>query len=404
MLKKLRLKLICFMMALISVTLCMIFLLLLHFTRINLEKESMLMMQKAGAIPSPLEWSGDTASQVQLPCFTVQISPMGEIMASGNSIYDLSDKTFLKELADIVFSSLSQSGTIDKYQLRYLHVMTPGPGGERLVFSDISREQNTLRHLFRTCIFVGLFSLMAFFFISMFLARWAVKPVAHAWEEQRRFVADASHDLKTPLTVIRTNAEMLQSGEFHPDDQIQLSDNILTMSCQMQNLVEGMLELARTDQRTDTAAFSKINLSDTMQHALLPFEPVFFEKHLELESSLEPDIFVNGNAAYLEKLLDILLDNAAKYSFPKGKTSVSLTKSGNRHCTLTVSNPGETISPQDQKNIFKRFYRADKARTQGKSYGLGLSIAENIVLLHKGKISCESSMNVNIFSVRLPLC
>lgn len=403
MLKRLRLKLICFTMAIISVTLSMIFLLLLYFTRVNLERESLFMMQAVGSNPTPPTFPGDTVPQIQPPCFTIQITPLGDIAAFGNSGYDLSDKAFLQELADFVYSSYSQSGIIDKYQLRYLRVILPGPGGERLVFSDISTEQNTLHHLLQTCIFIGLLSLSVFFLLSIFLARWAVKPVAHAWEQQRRFVADASHDLKTPLAVIRANAEMLQSGDFYPEDQIQLSDNILTMSCQMQNLVEGMLELARTDQKSDAASFCKVNLTDTLQHALLPFEPVFFEKHLQLESNLQADIFVNGNAAYLEKLLDILLDNAAKYSFPGGKTSVLLERSGSRYCVLSVSNPGEMISPEDQKNIFKRFYRADKARSQGKSYGLGLSIAENIVLLHKGKIWCQSSMNINTFFVRLPI-
>lgn len=394
-------------MAVISAMLGVIFILVLHFTKMNLEKESLLMMQTIGSNPmfmEPPESNTDETAGLQLPYFTIQINPLGEMVAFGGSTYDLSDKAFLQELTDAAFASRSQNGIIPEYHLRYLHVIAPGPGGRCLVFADISGEQRTLNGLLQACLLIGLFCLLIFFVISIFLARWAVRPVEQAWEQQRQFVADASHDLKTPLTVILANAEMLQSEEFSAEDQKQFSGSILTMAHQMQGLVEGMLTLARTDRYDITQTFTCINLSDTLQHALLPFEPVFFEQQLGLDSHMEPEIFVNGSALYLEKLLDILLDNAAKYSIPGGKTTVSLTKAPGKHCLLAVSNPGEMLSVQDQKNIFQRFYRADEARSMNRSYGLGLSIAQNIVISHRGKIWCESSMNINTFFVRLPMC
>ncbi len=402
MLKKLRLKFVFFIMFPVTILLFGILSFMYHVTRMSLERESILMMQTIAANPMRRGAPDEPDTEVRLPYFTVQISPDGELITTDDGYYDLSDQTFIRELVHTASQSNNRTGVIREYHLRYLREKVPGRGMQCIVFSDISSEQNTLRNLLRTCLLIGVLSFLAFFIISIYLARWAVRPVELAWEEQRRFVGDASHELKTPLTVILTNAEMLQSEEFDENHRRQFSDNILTMSHQMQGLVEGLLDLARTDQGAENTSFCRLDLSRLLQDALLPFEPVFFEKGLTLELRLADGVYINGSAAHLEKLIAILADNAAKYSSPGGKTTVALNYTGARSCLLSVSNPGETILPQDMKNIFKRFYRADTARSMNRSYGLGLSIAENIVLEHKGKIWCESQENVNTFWVKLP--
>ena len=142
--------------------------------------------------------------------------------------------------------------------------------------------------------------------------------------------------------------------------------------------------------------------SRLVAQAALPFEALFFEKGLTLSCQVEEGIAVQGSPGHLTQVVEILLDNAQKYSNPSGKVAVRLTRQHRGHCLLTVSNPGPALSPQQLRDIFKRFYRVDQARSRNGSFGLGLSIAQAIVTEHKGRIWAESSGGVNIFSVQLP--
>lgn len=266
----------------------------------------------------------------------------------------------------------------------------------------MSSERATLSNLIKTCILVGVACFAAFLLISWLLARWAVKPVETAWKQQRQFVADASHELKTPLTVIMTNAELLNSPGFDQARRSQFAAHILTMSRQMRQLIEEMLDLARTDNGQGALVFSPVDLSRLVNDAVLPFEPVFFERGLTLTADIQEHITVSGSQQHLRQITDILLDNAQKYSSPAGEVTVQLTRQGGR-CRLSVSNPGDVLSKAERKDIFKRFYRTDEAHSQRGSYGLGLSIAANIAAMHRGKIWVESSNGRNIFHLELPV-
>ena len=175
----------------------------------------------------------------------------------------------------------------------------------------------------------------------------------------------------------------------------------MTMSRQMRGLVESLLELARVDNGGQNMVFSRLNFSELVSDALLPFEPVYFEKGLTLESNVEESLFVKGSQQHLKQVADILLDNAAKYASPDSTVRVILRRQGS-HCLLSVASAGDAISKEDLKNIFKRFYRMDKARSMNHSYGLGLSIADSIVGKHGGRIWAESADGVNTFFVQLP--
>ena len=294
----------------------------------------------------------------------------------------------------------SEFGVLREYGLRYCRSVTPR--GERIAFADMSSERATLKNLTETCAAIGMLCFAAFLLISWLLARWAVKPVETAWQQQRQFVADASHELKTPLTVIMTNAELLNSPDFDETHRSQFAAHILTMSRQMRQLIEEMLDLARTDSGQSTLIFSQVDLSRLISDAVLPFEPVFFEAGHTLTADIQENITVRGSQQHLRQTVDILLDNARKYAAPSGEISVTLTRCGGR-CRLAVSNPGPEISKADLQNIFKRFYRADEAHTQRGSYGLGLSIARNIILRHRGRIWAESKNGRNTFFVELPV-
>ena len=260
---------------------------------------------------------------------------------------------------------------------------------------DISGEQTAMQNLTLTCIGIGMLSVGAFWALSILLARWAVRPVERAWAEQRQFVADASHELKTPLTVILTNAELMQT---EPDPQYARS--VLTMSHRMRSLVESLLELARVDNGAVRAAFEDTDLSALVEDELLPFEPVYFERGLELDCDTEANLRVTGSPRHLRQVLAVLLDNAMNHSPEGSAVRVRLRQQGG-WALLTVANPGD-LTKEDCRNIFLRFYRVDAARSGG-GYGLGLPIAKGIVQDHGGKIWAESRDGTVTFFVQLPL-
>ena len=396
MLKKLRLRFVGINMAIVLVILCTIFGVLLHTTHANLERETTEMITAVAADPLQLNWP-DTSSR--LPYFTVRISPYGSVRVSGTSYLDLSDEQVLSGIVTEALRSGDEQGLLRDYSLRYLR--TAWRGSEYIVFADISSANATMQNLWRSCIFIGLCAAAVFLAVSFLLARWAVKPVEKAWTQQKQFVSDASHELKTPLTVILTNAEMLKDPSYSEPERQRFDDSILTMSHQMRGLVESLLELARVDNGAVKRVFAPVDASALVQDAALPFEALFYEKGLTLECEIEPDITVQGSAQHLRQCAEILLDNAVKYSAP-GTVRVELKRSGHDKCTLSVFSPGEPLSPEECRNVFKRFYRADRARAMDHSYGLGLSIAESIVAEHGGKIRCEGKADGNVFTVTLP--
>lgn len=399
MIKRLKLKFICINMVIVTAMLLVIFGTVLHFTQANLEQQSERMLQsvlESRGHPRPGELSG----QAQLPYFYVSVNSFGELSATFSGYYDLTDTDALQEIISLTLSDPAQSGVLKDCGLRFLKRTTPF--GQSIVFADMSSELATMGSLVKNCVIIGIASFIAFLGLSFLLAGWAVKPVESAWNQQRQFVSDASHELKTPLTVILTNAELLQQGGYAEEDREKFVSSILTMSHQMRGLVESLLELARVDNGGQNMVFSRLNYSELVTDALLPFEPVYFEKGLLLESEVAEGIFVKGSAQHLKQVLDILLDNASKYAAPDSTVQVTLRTQG-AHCLLSAANPGEEISKEDLKNIFKRFYRVDKARSMNHSYGLGLAIAEGIIHRHNGKIWAESGGGINTFFVQLPL-
>lgn len=240
-------------------------------------------------------------------------------------------------------------------------------------------------------------SLLAFWGISVLLARWAVKPVEKAWQQQKQFVSDASHELKTPLTVIMSNAELLETSE---PEQSQPLGNIQAASLQMRSLVEGLLELARADNGQIRRSFERLCISQVAEESAMLLEAPLYERGRTLETRIQPDIYLKGNAQYLKQVVDILLDNAGKYGVP-GIVMLNLVQQG-RTCLLSVSNPGEPIPDSQRERLFERFYRADAARGNTGSFGLGLSIAKSVVQEHGGRIWVESNPTGNCFFVRLP--
>lgn len=449
MIRKLRVRFVSIMMLIVCTMLIIIFGLVVHMTHARIREDGFRMMENAVYAPmgtlsdrNPKRKDENKQMNILLPFFRVLIDADGKIVDMDGGYYDLTQEgseAVLEELVSAATAGTEKIGDLHDYNLRYYRTSakkwfnkkapdgnpvpktalsdeaTPSSAaedapsdssseGQIIVFADISSEIATMRNLYRTCVIIGLGSLASFLVISIFFARWAVRPVEEAWAQQRQFVSDASHELKTPLTVILTDAEMLKSPRFDEAHKAQFVDNILTMSNQMRGLVESLLQLARVDNGAiQKMPLQQMDLSGLVSDELLTFDALFFEKGLTLTEDIADGITVHGSAQHLKQVVEILLDNAQKYSEPHGTVRVTLQKSGAHHCLLSVADPGDAISPEDLKKIFQRFYRIDEARAMNHSYGLGLSIAENIVKNHKGRIWAESAEGINTFRVELPM-
>lgn len=264
-----------------------------------------------------------------------------------------------------------------------------------LIIIDNSNINHRLNSLLRFSVLIFILLEVLAGYISIMLTRWLVKPVEEAFNKQRQFVFDASHELKTPLAVIIASAEML---EKNPKEKKWLS-NIKSEADRMNKLVINLLELAKTESLPSKLKYSTVNLSKETERSILTFEGLVFEKNLEIDYDIEDNIEFSCDLDKIKELLSILLDNAIKHSYDNAKIRVNLFKE-KENIILEVINNGDDIPKDKQNKIFERFYRVDEARNRNENrYGLGLAIAKNIVDIHQGKISVTSSNNYTTFKV-----
>lgn len=308
----------------------------------------------------------------------------------------------LTQAAEALADQPDGSGDLDNLGLFYEKRVVSGT--TYLAFADMS-SVNSWQTLALTLAGVGVAALGLFFVVSVFFSRWALRPVDHAWSQQRQFVADASHDLKTPLTVILANASILLE---HPErsiaSQSQWVESTQHEAQHMQGLVGDLLLLAQIDEGTAPPAMDRLDITDLVEGELLQFESVAFERSISLQSELDESVMARGNAMRLRKLVGTLLDNACKYADDGGSVDVALRQSV-RRIELSVHNTGFAIAPEDLPHVFDRFYRADKARTRDDSgHGLGLAIAHTIAEEHGGSLVVASDdAHGTTFTLTLPL-
>ena len=336
-------------------------------------------------------------SEARVPCFVAEVLPSGTVRVSGSNYYDLQDEDTLLPLVTAALSADADSGVLRTQHMRYFRL--EGALTVRIAFMDSTFEQATLRSLVRVCLLIGAAALLVLFGLSWLLSGFVTRPVARTWQNQQQFLSDASHELKTPLTVILSSADLLKTSA--QPEQRQYVDNISVESRRMKALVEDMLTLSRTESGR-AAPFEPLDLSDLVTDAALRFEPVAFEAGHPLQYDIQNGASLSGDRQQLDQLLDILLDNAVKYAAKDAPIRLTLDISG-KNAVLAVENPGDPIPPDKLPHIFDRFYRVDDARTGAGGFGLGLAIAQQIVRRHKGAITAASDARATRFTVTLPL-
>jgi len=399
--QKLRLKFVAICMVLVTAVLAVVFLAVCIAMERNIADLSRQLLHRVvqqDAVAHPeLAISLDRDRVIALPYFTVRL--WGDTAYVTGGTYDDLEDT--EELAAILTDCLGQNrreGVIQEYHLRYLR--QSNGLYEKLAFVDMSMEQAVLREMMGSYLVIGAAALLLLLGVSILLSWWATRPVARAWSQQRQFLSDASHELKTPLTVILSNAEMLEGAALE-ERPARWADNISSEARQMRSLVEEMLTLARADNMARTAVLGEVSLTEVAEGCALAFEPVAFEAGKPLEYTPAEEIPVLGERDRLRQLVSILLDNAIKYGAPGGAVTLSLERL-ERQARLVVENPGE-IPAEQLLRVFERFYRADASRGEQSGFGLGLSIAEAIAKEHRGTLRAESGGGVTRFVFTMPL-
>ena len=334
------------------------------------------------------------APKFQLSTFyTVAISLDGKVLEIKNDPATVYSDDALEQMAKNIIEEGKSTGTLDN--LTFLK--TDKNGYILVTFMDNTVVNESAMTLFRYTLIFGGVALVVFFFLARFLAKKIVAPLEESYQKQRQFISDAGHELKTPVSVVSANAELLSR---------QIGDNLWLQNIQYENermgmLVGQLLDLARTE--TVTPQMERIDFSRLVAGETLPFESVAYEKELALNTAITSGIAVAGNGAQLKQLTSILLDNAIRHSKPAGEVRLTLT-GDHGIAELSVINTGDEIPTEHRDKIFERFYRMDPARSgEDRHYGLGLAIAKAIVTAHHGHIEVLCYNGLVEFRVNLPI-
>lgn len=299
-------------------------------------------------------------------------------------------------LARQALESLEASGDIGEYQ----YLIEKRYYGWTVAMARRGIEAHLIERLNTISIISVISGVTVFLVLVIIFTQWAIKPIQKAFDNQRRFISDASHELKTPITVVAANVDVLRNeiGENKWLSYIESQNE------RMSTLVNELLILARADESRKETVFNNLDLSAIMTDCALEFECVSYEQNKSFEIDIQPKIHCNGDEQLLRQLCAIFIDNAIKHSGENGKIKIFLKSNGSR-AEMIFCNTGSAIKESEKSKIFERFYRSDDSRSRETGgYGLGLSIAKYIADIHKAKIHIRNSKDGwVVFTVSIPI-
>lgn len=310
----------------------------------------------------------------------IEIDNDGTMSSWTSNREDYYDDDTIQAIVSLIQKKSNEFDSVQGYY--YLRHKTPN--GYAYTVLDATASVLDNKRVVTWAIVGGLVAWVVLFLLSLKLSSMMVLPVQEAFERQNRFIADAGHELKTPIAVIQANAYVLEAEQ----GSNKWLSYIKTETHRMDGLVKDLMFL--TSMNGMDKENGSVDFSSVVKGSALPFEALAFEKGMSLSIDVQENIFVHGSSFQLEKLVSILLSNAVKYGEENGAINIGLSEK-HKNAILKVKNTGVGIQPEDKEKIFERFYRVDKARSRADgSYGLGLAMAKNIAEIHHGKISVES--------------
>lgn len=403
MLKKLRQRMVCVLMAVFLILIvCVILCVNAISAQQMVTQQKELLRRAASQTMIRRPGNGEPAENTDgISFFAVRFDPSGNVTSVYRSSFDITEKAATRA-SERALQRGRTSGVLRDQKLRYM-IRTDAEGFSHVtMISTAQDEAQQRRQLFAALTPVPLLLILLLVFIALPLSKWLTRPVQNAWDAQRVFIADASHELKTPLTVILANLSILLK---HKQQTIESCEGWIESTQeeaqQMRRLVEEMLMLTRAEDEQSAEGFAQASLSELLEHTLMTMEPVAFENGVTLKTRIEENVSAICSETQIRQLMMILLDNAIKYAGGEKKVTVSLTKKQDR-CELCVHNTGAPIPASSLPHIFDRFYRADASRCSN-GFGLGLAIARQIAQMHRGEIRVTSSLaEGTAFTVRIP--
>lgn len=320
--------------------------------------------------------------------FTVTLNEDGSISDIGNGNIASVTEDDIRNYAEEILQSENATGRADYFLYK---IFDEDNNTRKIVAVSCYQQLRQSRLLFLICVLAGLLYMAAVFTLVWFMSRRITRPVEESIQKQRQFITDAGHELKTPITIIKANTEVLQME----NGSNQWTDSIKNQTKRLSSLVQSLLELSKLNEKDVTDVSEEFNLSKTIHDAAESFRVPIESCGKALETSIEDGIRFKGSRDELYRLITLLMDNALKYSNDAEPIQVSLTK--HHHTILTVYNTCDYIDKEKVDRLFERFYRADESRSRktGGS-GIGLSVAQAIVERHKGTISASSEDGTSI--------
>lgn len=317
---------------------------------------------------------------------------------SQESLYD---GNVLANILEAVTGQEDSYGTLVEYQVIYY--CTGSSNLYKIALASTSYILVPMLRLVLVLLLIWILAMVCLLLVSIRMARIAVRPMEQAMERERQFVADASHDLKTPLSVILANNSILRENPDAPVSSLmRWIDSTQSAAGNMQQMIGDMLTLADAEREDVSLAMGPVDAAEIVTKAVLQLESIAYEKGVCLETDLPEELFLQTNADYLQRIVTSLIENAIKYE-PTGGTILVRLAQIDHHIHLMVTNQHATIDPADLPHIFERFYRADKSRGNGTGgHGLGLAITRQMVERLGGEIKAASSENTGTtFTVSL---
>lgn len=315
--------------------------------------------------------------------FSVLLNTDNHVIQTDTSRIKAIDSDKAIKYAEIILKKNKEQGFIDNYRF----LCNSEGSSTRIIFLDCSKKMEAFRSFLLISISMALFGYILFFFVLVFFSGKIIRPVSESYEKQKQFITDAGHEIKTPLTIIQADADVLKLDI----GQNKWLDDIQNQTTRLATLTNDLVYLSRMEESREQIQMIEFPFSDIVEEVALPFQALAQMQNKIFTYNIEPMLSLVGNEKNIRQLISILMDNAMKYSPENGMVSISAEKQG-RQIKLTVINNVEAPVPKERLPlIFERFYRMDSSRnTQTGGYGIGLSVAKAIVTAHNGKISVTS--------------